>query len=106
MERLTKEEATDFFSKMYGGEHHIPSNVKSWGVGFCIEDFAGMATFDFRQLTRFVVLCHDNCIRGEIRPSSPRSMKVCIWKRQGREGDISKRHPTLEDNVTEIRKSI
>lgn len=102
---LTLDEATEFFSKMYNGEHHLPSKVKRWGSGFCVEDFAGMATFDYRNLTRFVVLCHDQCIRGEIRPSSPRSMKVCIWKRQGRDGSISTRHPTLEDNIKDIRES-
>lgn len=104
--RLTLEEATAFFSKIYYGEHHLPSKVKPWGEGFCVEDFAGMATFDFSNLTRFVILCHDECIRGEIRPSSPRSMKICIWKRQGREGGFSLRHPTLEDAVVTLRENL
>jgi hypothetical protein len=103
-QRLTKEEATSFFSELYRGEHHLPSKVKEWGEGFCVEDFAGMATFDFYNLTDFVIMCHDKCIRGEIRPSSPRSMKVCIWKRQGREGSMSLRHPTLEQSIEKLRK--
>jgi len=101
---LTKEEATDFFAKMYYGEHHIPSKVKEWGGGFCVEDYAGMSTFDFSNLTRFVILCHDNCIRGEIKPSSPKSMKVIIHKRQGREGGIMISHPTLESAIVSIRE--
>lgn len=100
---LTKQEATDFFAEMYHGEHHLPSKVKEFGFGFCVEDFAGMATFDYSNLTRFVILCHDRCVRGEIRPSSPRSMKVCIWKRQGREGGMSDRHPTLEKAIENLR---
>lgn len=100
---LTLEEATEFFSELYYGEHHLPSKIKKWGTGFCVEDFAGMATFDYSTLSRFVVMCHDKCIRGEIKPSSPRTMKVCIWKRQGREGSISERHPTIEAAVESIR---
>ena len=100
---LTLEEATDFFAELYFGEHHIPSKVKKWGSGFLVEDFAGMATFDFSGLSRFVVMCHDKCIRGEIKPSSPRSMKVCIWKRQGREGGMSDRHPTIETTIDYVR---
>lgn len=100
---LTKEEAVSFFSELYRGEHHLPSKIKDWGFGWCVEDFAGMATFDYTNLTRFVVMCHDKCIRGEIRPSSPKSMKVCIWKRQGRDGSISSRHPTIETAIETIR---
>lgn len=100
---LTLEQATDFFAELYFGEHHIPSKIKQWGSGYCVEDFAGMSTFDFSVLSRFVVMCHDKCIRGEIRPSSPKSMKVIIHLRQGREGDISERHPTLEENIEKIR---
>jgi hypothetical protein len=100
---LTLEEAKNFFSELYYGEHHIPGKIKEWGSGFCVEDFAGMATFDYNMLTRFVIACHDNCIRGEIRPSNPRSMKVIIHKRQGRAGDFGKRHPSIEDAIEAIR---
>lgn len=101
---LTIEEATDFFSEFYRGEHHLPSKIKEWGSGFSVEDFVGMSTFDFSGLTRFVVMCHDKCIRGEIRPSSPRTMKVIIHKRQGREGGMSYRHPTIELAIETVRK--
>lgn len=102
-EHLTIEEATNFFSQLYGGEHHIPGKIKPWGFGWCTEDFAGMATFDYSQLTRFVLMCHDQCIRGEIRPSSPKTVKVCIWKRYGREGSMSSRHPTIEHAIESLR---
>ena len=100
---LTIEEATAFFAELYFGEHHIPGKIKQWGYGFCVEDFAGMSTFDFSGLTRFVVMCHDKCIRGEIRPSSPRSIKVIIHKRQGREGGMCDRHPTIETAIETFR---
>lgn len=101
---LTKEEATAFFSELYYGEHHLPSKVKEFGYGFVVEDFAGMATFDSSTLTRLVIMAHDQCIRAEIRPSNPRTMKICIWKRQGREGEMSLRHPTLEQAIEKLRK--
>ena len=101
---LNLEEATEFFAEFYRGEHHIPSRIKEWGSGYVVEDYAGMSTFDYSGLTRFVVMCHDKCIRGEIRPSSPKSMKVIIHKRQGREGKISDRHPTIETNIENMRK--
>jgi hypothetical protein len=100
---MTLEEATNFFSLIYYGEHHIPSKIKPWGQGFCVEDFAGMSTFDYSTLTRFILLCHHNCIRGEIRPSSPRTMKVIIHKRMGREGNISQRHPTIEEVIQNFK---
>ena len=101
---LTEEEATTFFANFYFGEHHIPGKVKRWGSGFCVEHSSGMSTFDYNSLTRFVVMCHDNCIRGEIMPSSQRHMKVIIHKRQGRDGEITYRHPELEYHVSKIRE--
>lgn len=100
---LTREDAEDFFGKLYRGTHHIPGKIKEHGYGFAIEDPYGMATFDSNRLTRFVILCHDECIRGEIKPSSPRSMKVCIWKRQGREGSMPERHPSIETAIESMR---
>jgi len=97
---LTKEEAISFFSELYYGEHHIPGyKVKEWGNGWCVEDFAGMSTFDWNNLTRFVLMCHEKCIRGEIRPSSPRSMKVIIHQRQGRDCGFTTKHPTIETAI-------
>lgn len=101
---LTKEEATDFFAEMYFGAHHIPGKVKEHGSGFCVEHHGGMATFDFDQLTRFVVMCHDKCIRGEIKASSPRFIKVCIWSRDNRDGPMWQRHPTIEQAIEIQRK--
>lgn len=105
--QLTKEDATEFFGMFYGGKHHIPdSRIKEFGVGWSVSHFASMATFDYSELTKFVVMCHDQCIRGEIYPSSAGRLKLCIWKRQGREGQMSSRHPDLETNVQVVREKL
>jgi len=106
MNHLTIEEATEFFSEFYRGEHHIPNyKPKQYGYGFCVcHDRGGLATFDFNELTRLVIMAHDKCIRVEIMPKGRDTMIIGIWKRE-REGSMSHRHPTLEDAIEAFRKS-
>ena len=104
-QHLTKEDATKFFSQLYYGEHHFPAKLKECGYGFSMQHTAGLATFDYNQLTRLVVMAHDQCIRVEVRAKTFRAVEICIWKRQGREGGMSERHPELEEHIASIRKS-
>lgn len=103
---LTKEEATAFFSELYGGEHHIPNyKIFEFGSGWMVRDYTSVwSTFDFNSLTKFVLMCHDKCIRGEIRPHTFIEIKVIIHKRQDREGGFSTRHPTIETAIEKFRK--
>jgi hypothetical protein len=98
---LTLEEATDFFSELYHGEHHIPGlKVHEWGDGWCVKhDRGGLSTFDYNELTRLVLMGHDKCYRVDIYPLSPRHLRIAIWKRYGREGGFSSRHPTIEQAI-------
>ncbi len=101
---LTKQEATDFFTEFYGGEHHIPGNIKPFGLGWEVNDGRGnFATFDFSKLTKLVVLAHDKCIRVELNPVRNQIMQIAIWKRE-RTGGMSERHPTMEDAIIQIRQ--
>lgn len=104
MMTLTKEEAIQFFSDFYGGEHHIPGfKPKHDGLGWSVNHDRGeMATFDFSQLTKLVVMGHDRCIRVGIHAVRNGIIQITIWKRQ-REGSMSERHPTLEQAVEKIR---
>lgn len=103
---MTKQEATDMFSLLFNGEHHIPSDIKEFGPGFYVSYRGDMATFDFNQLTKMVVLAHDKCYRFSIAPNGPMALKIIIHKREGREGSMTKIHPELEEHVKTIRERL
>ncbi len=93
---MTYEEAEEFFGELYIGKHHIPAKIKRFGNGWCINHYGSLSTFDFDNLTRLVFLAHDKCIRVELVQGGPRSVKIAIWKRDGRTGSMYERHPTIE----------
>lgn len=102
--QMTKEEATEFFSILFFGEHHIPGDIKPFGRGWKVNAYSGqLATFDFDNLTQLVFLAHDKCVRVEICQGGPGRVGVCIWKRHGRSGETWKRHPTLFTAVANWR---
>lgn len=103
---LTLQSATAFFSEFYRGEHHIPGyKVHPFGYGFRVKhDVGGLSTFDFNELTRLVLMAHRDCIRVSVSPLSFRFLSIEIWQRQGTEGSISERHPTIEQAI-ELFKS-
>ena len=102
---LTKEEATEFFSELYGGKHHIPrGGLHDFGCGWSVNHYGDLSTFDFDELTCLVFLCHDRAIRAEVMCSGPRMVKISIWKRK-REGDIRQapsNHRTSPRNVAKV----
>lgn len=64
----------------------------------------GLATIDSNGLTNLVIGAHDNCIRVSIEAIAPRLYKIRMHKRHCREGEISRRHPTIEQAVAQYRK--
>ena len=104
--QLTVREATEFFSKLFYGEHHIPrtkqGRVHEHGFGFCVNYPQGaIATYDGDTLTRFVLLCHQFCYRGEVSSYGFKGIKLAIWKRS-RTGQMCERHPTIEDVLSRL----
>lgn len=100
---MTKEQATAFFAELFCGEHRIPrGGVQPFGLGWCVNTWVDLSTFDQDKLTRLVFLAHDRCVRAEITHSGPRMVRICIWQRI-REGGITDRHPTLEQAVSAWR---
>jgi len=97
MNQMTFEEAKDFFSEFYKGDHHIPGrNPIEFGEGWYINhDRGGLSTWDFDSLTKIVLMAHKYCVRVEIKPCTPRILKIAIWRRQ-REGRMYQSHPTIE----------
>lgn len=60
-----------------------------------------LATFDFNNLTRFVFLCHEYGIRGQISAQSARTVTLMFHPRERKSDSIltSKYHPTLDEAV-------
>jgi len=85
------------------GFHHIGNKVKPCGNGIETSIYGGWASFDFDQLTRAVVIAHDNMVRIEIGSSGPGLFRLMLHKRKGRDGDINERHPTIEDAIEKVR---
>ncbi len=98
---FTVDEAVKFFSDLFNGYHHLPSAVITFGNGFLIKAKDSLSTYDGNLLTRFVLKCHDECVRGEVRAKQAGVLKIIIWKRQGREGKMWDRHPTIETAIQE-----
>ena len=104
--KFTEEEATVFFARLFNGKHHIPgTGLKPFEGGWCVNVYqSDLSTFDFSLLTGFVFLAHDYCMRAGIYPSGPGLVKIAVWKREGRTGDIYNRHPTVEQALADWRE--
>ena len=93
-----------FWADIMGGFHHVSGNFKQCGSGISIfEKYGNFATYDFDGLTRLVFLAHDRCIRVAIDGGGPMGVKFTIHKRHLREGNMSEKHPTIEDAITKWR---
>jgi hypothetical protein len=97
--------------RMYSGLHHCDDVLRrtteeTWTNPLWVEltvDCSDWATFDFADLTRLVVIAHDMCIRISIQPTSRHRMRVMLHPRAGREGDMCRRHPTIEEAIKTMR---
>ena len=101
---MTKEQATEFFSILYHGKHHIPGKIKPRGDGWKVNHYGTLTTFDFDNLTNLVFLCHDRAVRAEVGQSGPNMVRISIWQRK-REGGFSERHPTIDVALETWRKN-
>lgn len=99
--------AFDILGIVGGGIYNCPINWHSlvWHPKFIAVKWRnGLATFDFAGLTRFVFLCHEARIRGDIHPSM-RALEIHLSEREA-EGDIGQRHPNLDEAVAAFREEL
>lgn len=61
------------------------------------------STYDFNYLTRFVVFCHDRCVRGSIESAARGLVWLVFHPRYNRDGSMYVRHPELEEHIAAIR---
>ena len=104
-------QVADLMGELYLGLYHVESKVlrnTDWQDPDFIEIrmwVPDMATWDGNFLTRFVVLCHERCIRGSITPTRKNYVQFLFHPRE-REGSTSRRHPTLEQHLERLGRSI
>ena len=95
-------------SDLVGGLHHWNTRqlkAVDWTNSHYIVITASMslATWDNNALTRLVFLAHDYCVRVDVQPASPQSIRLLFHPRQ-RNGSPMERHPTIEEAVEDWRK--
>lgn len=100
--------AADLLGDVFYGIYHLNSTSlrkanwqDAYSVGVTI--YGGLSTFDDDALTRFVVLCHDRLLRGEIEGAAHNYLRLWISERKERGGSLSRRHPTIEDALISVR---
>ncbi|MPR36594.1 hypothetical protein [Salmonirosea aquatica] len=108
-EQMTYEEAKEFFAEFYRGEHHISEKIEPFGCGYQIRHHADLSTFDYDDLTRFVLMCHDRAYRGRVSPRNHMYVSLSIWKRKHEAGKDDRyptyvTHPAIEDAIAKFRK--
>ncbi len=99
-------ECAEFLADLFYGFHHLHGKIHPVREGLyinCTNASNHFATFDFNYLTRAVIMAHDRCIRFSIEPSGPRMLQLWATKRTCREGQVSERHPTLEEAIKAAR---
>jgi len=68
--------------------------VVNWG--------GDLTNWDNKSLSKLFVLCARQMIRFTIEPSSPSTIKLSFWQREGRTGGISHCLPDAEDLIKDI----
>lgn len=87
----------------FGGWHHVYGR-KAFGGGWIFNVYGTVSTFDFNQLTKFVIACHVARVRGEIAQSGPGMLKILLHCRACKPDEWTAHHPSADDLVEMIRK--
>lgn len=100
--------AMDILGMVFGGIYNAPINwgTVDWdyggGVSVTTRYRRSMATWDFQELTRFVFLCHEARVRGEIQVAGF-GLRLSMWQRSDA-GTVGSRHPNLAEAVAAFRE--
>lgn len=103
--RPVEEKAQRVLARAYFGIHHVPywNRRRGWGPeGVKVTVYGDVSTCDFDTLTRLVVAAHDECVRLRVMSGGP-SYLVLAFTDRAREGDITERHPTMEEALERAR---
>ncbi len=99
----------DILGNVWDGLHHLSGTElfhkrTEWSNESRIDTviYGSLSTWDFNKLTELVILCHDNAVKLDISGANIRYLRLSFSKRF-REGDISQRHPILEEQMQKVR---
>jgi hypothetical protein len=100
-------EVADILGQVWKGLYHLDEDKIDWENDRYIEVnmVEDLSTWDFNRLTELVVLCHDRAIRMSINKCNFSCLKLIFHKRS-RTGDITQRHPKMEEAIELIRSAI
>jgi len=98
MQQLSKELAEEFYGEFFYGTHHIPNEMKPFGYGWSVACTKPLASTDYNDLTRLVLMAHDRCIRVEIVPKGMNRYLLVLSPRE-RDGKLMTGHPTIEQAI-------
>ena len=91
------------------GIYNCPISHKriDWTDEYCIvvNWSASLANWDFDNLTRLVLECHERLIRINIKGISPGRMQFLFHQRISRNGGIATRMPTIETMIERRKKA-
>lgn len=100
-------ECFEMLCDLFYGAHHIIGKIQPSGERGIIINSTNcrnrFGSYDYDNLTRAVVMAHDRMIRFAIEPSGPNMLRLVLHKRHKRDGDMTEKHPSLEDAVAKIR---
>jgi hypothetical protein len=89
-----------FLSQLFLGFHHVGGTPKAHGSGIQINlREHRLATFDYDYLTKAVIMAHNWCVRFSIEGSGPGMIKLVLFKRGQRDGNMWHRHPTIDEAI-------
>lgn len=103
-------ECCDLLDAVFAGIHNAPINFDR--AEFTAHHvlvrarWKSLATWDFNELTRLVVLAHDAMIRVEISAAAPKVLSIFMHPRLTRDkaDGIARRMPTIEEAITVVRE--
>ena len=100
----------NLLGEMVRGIYHLDVNKVDWSeqrrlvVNLDKYGSRRLSTWDWDELTRLVLLCHDRALRVELKPCNFRIIRLIFSQRTCRTGDFCTLHPTAEEALERHRK--
>lgn len=97
-----QQECIELLSLVFGGTHNLNPLTPIRKVGIEMKFYGSLSTFDSSKLTHLVLLAHQKAIRVEIDGCGHHRLKISLFYRGERQGEIYSRHPTLETAISKL----